>query len=60
NRSIIVISHRLKAVVDSDEIYVLHDGRIVEKGVHTQLVEARGLYQRMYERQMLEEKLEEE
>jgi ATP-binding cassette subfamily B protein len=60
NRSIIVISHRLKAVVDSDEIYVLHDGRIVEKGVHTQLVEAGGLYQRMYERQMLEEKLEEE
>ncbi|CCU86325.1 ABC transporter ATP-binding protein [Mesotoga sp.] len=60
NRSIIVISHRLKAVVDSDEIYVLHDGRIVEKGVHSQLVEAGGLYQRMYERQMLEEKLEEE
>ncbi|MBN2219388.1 MAG: ABC transporter ATP-binding protein [Kosmotogaceae bacterium] len=60
NRSIIVISHRLKAVVDSDEIYVLHDGKIVEKGVHSQLVEAGGLYQRMYERQMLEEKLEEE
>jgi len=60
NRSIIVISHRLKAVVDSDEIYVLHDGRIVEKGAHADLVEAGGLYQRMYERQMLEEKLEEE
>ena len=46
--------------MDSDEIYVLHDGRIVEKGAHADLVEAGGLYQRMYERQMLEEKLEEE
>ncbi len=59
-RSIIVISHRLKAVVDSDEIYVLHEGKVVERGVHSDLVQGGGLYQRMYDRQMLEEKLEEE
>lgn len=56
-RSIVVISHRLKAVVDADMIYVMHDGRVVESGRHLELVENGGLYQRMYERQMLEEKL---
>ncbi len=57
-RTIIVISHRLKAVVDSDVIYVMHDGKVLEQGTHSELLENYGLYRKMYERQMLEEKLE--
>ncbi len=57
-RTIIVISHRLKAVVDSDVIYVMHDGKVVEQGTHSELLENYGLYRKMYDRQMLEEKLE--
>lgn len=59
-RSLIVVSHRLKAVVDADRIYVMHEGKVVESGVHSKLVENGGLYQRMYERQMLEDKLKED
>ncbi|WP_245612732.1 ABC transporter ATP-binding protein [Kosmotoga pacifica] len=59
-RTVIVISHRLKAVRDADIIYVLHDGEIIERGNHDELMEFNGLYKRMYERQLLEEKLEEE
>ncbi|OAA29731.1 multidrug ABC transporter ATPase [Kosmotoga arenicorallina S304] len=59
-RTVIVISHRLKAVRDADIIYVLHDGEIIESGAHDTLMEKGGLYKRMYERQLLEEKLEEE
>ncbi len=59
-RSIVVVSHRLKAVVDADTIYVMHEGKIVERGTHHELVENGGLYQRMYERQMIEEKLKED
>jgi len=59
-RTVIVISHRLKAVRDADTIYVLHDGKVIESGTHDELMEFGGLYKRMYERQLLEEKLEEE
>lgn len=57
-RTIIVISHRLKAVLDSDMIFVMHDGEIVESGKHDDLLKNNGLYRKMYDRQMLEEKLE--
>jgi ATP-binding cassette subfamily B protein len=59
-RTIIVISHRLKAVRDSDMIYVLHNGEIIENGQHDELIANNGLYKKMYERQLLEEKIEEE
>ena len=59
-KTIIIISHRLKAVKDADIIYVLHDGKIIGHGTHKELIESNELYRRMYERQLLEEKLEEE
>ncbi len=59
-KTVIIISHRLKAVMDSDIIYVLDDGNIIERGTHNQLIQNNKLYKKMYERQMLEEKLEEE
>jgi len=45
-------------VKDADEILVLDDGRIVERGSHRELLEHGGLYAQMYRRQLLEEELE--
>jgi len=55
---IILISHRINAIKEADLILVLKDGRIVEKGVHEELISKKGLYHQMYVRQRLEEELE--
>ena len=50
-RTTFVIAHRLSTIKSADQILVLDDGRIVERGRHANLVNAGGLYQRLYERQ---------
>jgi ATP-binding cassette subfamily B protein len=50
-RTTLVIAHRLSTVVDADEIAVLENGRIVERGTHAALLAGRGLYHRMWTRQ---------
>ena len=50
-RTVLLISHRLANVVDSDQIYFLKEGRICEQGTHEQLMEADGAYRKLYESQ---------
>src|SRR3989442_7618534 len=57
-RTSIVVAHRISTVKDADEILVLDDGRISERGAHRELLERNGLYAQMYRRQLLEEELE--
>jgi ATP-binding cassette subfamily B protein len=48
HRTTLVIAHRLSTVVDADEIIVLHDGTIEERGSHAALLARHGLYARMW------------
>ncbi len=59
-RTSLIVSHRLAAVRDADWIVVLDDGRIVEEGVHGDLIARGGRYWELLRRQQLEEELEEE
>jgi ATP-binding cassette subfamily B protein len=51
NRTTLVIAHRLSTVISADEIIVLRDGQIAERGTHTGLLDQDGLYASMWNRQ---------
>jgi ATP-binding cassette, subfamily B, heavy metal transporter len=51
NRTSLVIAHRLSTIVGADEIIVLDQGRIAERGTHSQLLASGGLYASMWNRQ---------
>ncbi len=57
-RTAVIVSHRLSAVVDADQIVVLKDGRIVERGSHEQLVQLGGWYAAQWRYQQLEASLD--
>ena len=50
-RTTLVIAHRLSTVVDADEILVLEDGQLVERGTHQTLIQRNGTYATMWDRQ---------
>lgn len=47
-RTTIAIAHRLSTIQDADQIFVMHDGEIVERGTHQDLLSEQGLYYNMY------------
>ncbi|MFN3699518.1 MAG: ABC transporter ATP-binding protein, partial [Dictyoglomus sp.] len=52
-RTSIIIAHRLSTIKKVDTIYVMHKGRIVEKGTHHELIKRKGLYYHLYKLQSL-------
>jgi ATP-binding cassette subfamily B protein len=59
NRTTIVIAHRLSTVVGADQIVVLDEGRVAERGTHDELLERGGLYADLWVRQAAERSVEE-
>jgi ATP-binding cassette subfamily B protein len=57
-KTCLIISHRISAVKEADEILVLDEGRIIERGSHDDLVRRGGVYAELYHQQRLSEELE--
>jgi ATP-binding cassette, subfamily B, multidrug efflux pump len=55
NKTSIIIAHRISTIKNADKILVLDAGRILEQGTHQQLMDAKGAYFELYEKQLLEE-----
>jgi ATP-binding cassette subfamily B protein len=49
DKTVLIIAHRLSTVTQADQILVIDEGQIVERGTHPQLVEAQGLYRSMWD-----------
>jgi len=58
SKTLIVISHRLALLSVCDIIYCLDKGKIIEQGTHQELLNKKGLYWKLYQRQLLEKELE--
>jgi ATP-binding cassette subfamily B protein len=56
-RTSIIVSHRISTVREADQIFVLENGRIAERGTHDSLVSKGNLYAELYRQQLLEEEL---
>ena len=48
DKTVIMIAHRLRTVVDADQILVLDNGRLVEQGTHDELMKKNGLYHKLF------------
>ncbi|EGO2702526.1 ATP-binding cassette domain-containing protein [Enterococcus faecalis] len=57
-KTTIITAHRLSSVMHAKEILVLDEGKIIERGTHQELLAEKGWYQRMWEKQQLEAKIE--
>jgi ATP-binding cassette subfamily B multidrug efflux pump len=57
-KTCLIISHRISAVKEADEILVLDTGRVIERGSHEQLIRREGVYADLYRQQRLSEELE--
>lgn len=57
-RTSLIISHRISTLKNTDEIIVLDEGEIVQQGSHEDLLKEEGLYRELYEKQLLEDKID--
>jgi ABC-type transport system involved in Fe-S cluster assembly fused permease/ATPase subunit len=51
NRTSIVIAHRFSTIIDADEIHVVKNGEIIEKGNHEELMKQNGEYRKIFDMQ---------
>ena len=54
----IIVSHRLTSLIDADNIFVFHQGHMIESGTHSELIDLGGKYSDLYYKQLIREELE--
>lgn len=59
-RTMLVIAHRLSTIVNADQILVLHEGNVLERGTHEELLEKKGRYAMMWKKQVRAQRAAEE
>ena len=52
-RTTIAVAHRLSTIRNADEICVLHEGRIIERGTHDELIGNNGYYKKLHDMQQV-------
>ena len=52
-RTTLIIAHRLSTVANADEVIVLDNGRVLERGTHQELLQSQGAYKKLVESQLL-------
>ncbi len=57
DKTTIIISHRVSSAKNADKIIILEEGKIIQQGVHNQLIEENGYYKELYEQQLLEKEM---
>ncbi|MCT4699550.1 ABC transporter ATP-binding protein [Tenacibaculum haliotis] len=57
DKTTIIISHRVSSAKNADKIIILDEGKIIQQGVHNQLIETAGYYKELYEQQLLEKEM---
>lgn len=57
-QALIIVAHRISSVMEADEILVMEDGRVVERGTHDDLIAKAGWYKQMFDQQQLQENFE--
>ncbi|MDZ4655198.1 MAG: hypothetical protein U1F44_04925 [Coriobacteriia bacterium] len=53
HKTIITVAHRLATVIKADQLLVIEDGRIVERGTHAEMIAQKGAYHKLFESQLL-------
>jgi subfamily B ATP-binding cassette protein MsbA len=59
-RTAIIVAHRLSTIINCDEIFIFDNGRIVERGIHTELIKLKGIYKKLYDLQFAQKQFEDE
>jgi ATP-binding cassette subfamily B protein len=52
SKTLIVIAHRLSTIAHADQILVIDNGKVIERGKHMELISTNGMYSRMWDKQM--------
>lgn len=57
-KTVIIVAHRISTLKNANQILVMEEGEITQRGTHEELVEQEGLYKELYQKQLLEEQIE--